>query len=172
MPSVLFVCMANRFRSPLAAAVFRKALDDRPQPGSWQVSSAGTWAVPGLPVLPQMQQAAHDLGLDLSAHRSAQLVRGHLADNDLVLVMQSGQREALLCEFPGFDESLQLLSQAAEGHTYDIPDAVGSRQEMTELVMELDSLIRAGLPSICALAVRLQDSRSRPLRSAPPCGVT
>ena len=157
MPAVLFVCMANRFRSPLGAAIFRKALVDNLQPGSWQVSSAGTWAVPGLPVLPQVQQAARGLGLDLSGHFSAQLVRQHLEDNDLVLVMQAGQREALLCEYPGFQESIHLLSQVAEGHTYDIPDAVGSRQEMAELVLELDSLIRGGFPSICALA----DCRSR-----------
>jgi protein-tyrosine phosphatase len=159
MPSVLFVCLANRFRSPVAEAIFRKELLDQPQPGSWLVSSAGTWAVPGLPALPQVQQAAHLLGLDLSGHRSRSLVESHLAENDLVLVMQAGQREALLCEFPAYHGSIHLLSQVAEGHTYDIPDALGSGQEMRELVRELDALVRGGFPSICSLAIRLDEQK-------------
>jgi protein-tyrosine phosphatase len=159
MPSVLFVCMANRFRSPLAAAVFRKALAHQPQPGSWHVSSAGTWAVPGLPALPQVQQTAHRLGIDLSEHRSTLLVEQHLLENDLVLVMQAGQREAILSEFPGFHESIHLLSQVAEGHTYDIPDTAGSGQEIAELVLELDSLVQCGFQSICTLALRLHERK-------------
>ncbi|RPJ38045.1 MAG: low molecular weight phosphatase family protein, partial [Chloroflexi bacterium] len=73
MPSVLFVCMANRFRSPLAAAIFRKSLEEKGLAGSWQVGSAGTWATPGQPVIPSVLAAARELGLDLSGHRAARL---------------------------------------------------------------------------------------------------
>ena len=157
MASVLFVCMANRFRSPLAAAIFSKALGDHQQPGPWLVSSAGTWAVPGQPVLPQVQHAARHLGLDLSGHRSSRIARQHLVENDLVLVMQAGQQEALVSEFPGFGESIQLLSWVAEGRMYDILDDDGSGQAVTALAAELDSLLRHGLEPICTLAAHLHE---------------
>jgi len=70
MPSVLFVCTANRFRSPIAAALFLKALKDQGVKGSWSVGSAGTWAVSGQPVLTSVLEVAQDYGLDLSTHRS------------------------------------------------------------------------------------------------------
>ena len=50
MPKVLFVCTANRFRSPLAAAIFKRFLLESQETGRWRVSSAGTWTRSGLPV--------------------------------------------------------------------------------------------------------------------------
>ncbi len=80
MPSVLFVCTANRFRSPLAAGIFKKALaeEERQRASSWNigkasdwdVTSAGLYTVPLLPVLPDVLEAAGQLGIDLSDHRS------------------------------------------------------------------------------------------------------
>jgi protein-tyrosine phosphatase len=155
MPSVLFVCTANRFRSPLGAAIFRKCLEELGIAESWQVSSAGTWAMPGQPALAQVAEMARGLGLDLSGHRSRRINRQILASCDLVLVMQAGHREALLSEDPALEERVYLLSEVAERRRYDIPDALGSEQEMREVIYELDSLICGGLESICALATYL-----------------
>lgn len=52
MPSVLFACTANRFRSPIAAARFSHCLQNEVDVQDWRVGSAGTWAEPGLPVFP------------------------------------------------------------------------------------------------------------------------
>lgn len=159
MPSVLFVCTANRFRSPLAAAFLRKQLDERGISGSWQVASAGTWALPGMPVMPVIEEAAPQYGMDLSGHRSTRVSASLLSQYDLIVVMQASQKEALLTEHPGLRERVYRLSEVAERRSYDIPDALGSRQETLEVVAELESLIRRGLDSICVLATYLSNTK-------------
>lgn len=155
MPSVLFVCTANRFRSPLASAFFRKALDLSAMRGQWDVDSAGTWALPDLPVLPAVSLIASSHDLDLARHRSKPVTGGLLASQDLVLVMESGHREALQHEFPSTAERIHLLSQVVEGRTYDIPDLTGSMETIAEIGEELNDLIQKGLVNICDLALRL-----------------
>jgi protein-tyrosine-phosphatase len=159
MPSVLFVCTANRFRSPLAASLLQRDLRALGFAESWTVDSAGIWAAPGQPVLPQISGAAQRFSIDLSSHRSVRVSRKLLARYDLILVMQSSQREALLTEYPDLEERVYLFSQVVERRTYDIPDAAGSEEEALELIAELESLIRRGLESICVLATYLHNSK-------------
>lgn len=162
MPSVLFICTANRFRSPLAAAMFQKNLEQAGMGASWSVSSAGTWATPGEPAIPLAILAARHYTLDLSKHRSRRVDRILLARADLILVMQSSQKEALLTEFPSLKEHIHLLSDVVEQRTYDIPDTFGSEREVAEIVSNLDTLLRQGMESICILATELNMSRRRP----------
>lgn len=163
MPSILFVCTANQFRSPLAAALLKKNLNAMAMgmTEAWQIGSAGLWAEPGYPVLPLVAEAAQGFGLDLSGHRSVRVSRPLLAEYDLLLVMQAGQKEALLSEFPELEDRVYLLSEVTERRSYDIPDALGSQQEALEVVTELGSLIRRGTESICVLATYLYNTRQR-----------
>ena len=153
MPSVLFVCTANRFRSPLAAAFFRKALADFAVAGAWNVDSAGTWTVPGMPILPEVPLIARKYNLDLARHRSKPVTEALLAAQDLVLVMETGHREALQHEFPTAAGRIHLLSQVVEERTYDIPDLTDSLGVMMEIGEELHELIQKGFVNICDLAV-------------------
>ncbi len=159
MPSVLFVCMANRFRSPLAAALFQKSLQEKGASAGWQVGSAGTWASPGQPALPSVLAAARDLGLDLSGHQSARVDEAMLNAYDLILVMQSSQKEALQSEFPSLYEHIYLLSHVLERRTYDFPDLSETEREVAEVSADLDALIRQGLDNICVLATYLHNMR-------------
>jgi protein-tyrosine-phosphatase len=161
MPSVLFICTANQFRSPLAAGLLRQNLDAMGMGDGWRIASAGIWARPGLPALPGILGAAQNFGVDLSGHRSAAVNRQLLSQYDLMLVMQAGQKEALLSEFPELEDRVYLLSEVVERRTYDIPDALGSEQEALEVVAELDSLLRRGVESICVLATYLYNTRHR-----------
>ena len=161
MPSILFVCNANQFRSPLAAALFTRNLSEQGIADSWSIGSAGIWAVRGLPALPQVASAAETFGLDLSSHRSARVDRHLLSQYDLILVMQAGQKEALVSEDPALEERVYLLSEITERRSYDIPDALGSEQEMRELVAELEALLRRGTQSICVMATYLYNTRHR-----------
>jgi len=161
MPSILFVCTANRFRSPLAAAFLLKALEEEGMAESWRIGSAGTWASPGQPVLPGVSEAAQGFGIDLSAHRSARVSRRLLSEYDLVLVMQASQREALLTEFPELGERVYLFSEVVERRSYDIPDVPGSEEGVREIAAELEALIRRGLKYICVLATYLHNTRQR-----------
>ena len=161
MPSVLFICTANRFRSPLAAAFLIKALEEMGIIESWRIGSAGTWATPGQPVLQTVSDAARGFGIDLSGHRSERVSRPLLSEYDLILVMQASQKEALLSEFPELGERVFLFSDVVERRSYDIPDSPGSGQGVQEIGAELDALIRRGLNYICVLATYLHNTRHR-----------
>jgi len=155
MPSILFVCTANRFRSPLAAAIFRKALLDAHQPGSWRVSSAGTWASTSQPAIHVVQEYVQPRGLDLSTHRSVQVTGPLLARFDLVLVMEPSHKEALRFEFPTLADRIHLLADVAESGVYAIPDHFRNEDEIEEVFTLLQSLLLKGYRNICNLAEEL-----------------
>lgn len=159
MPSVLFVCTANRFRSPLAAAIFRQALEKAGGTEAWEVESAGTWTIHSLPALPEVLLIARKYGVDLSGHRSKTVSQALLACFDLILVMASGHKEALQHEFPATRERVHLLSQAAEGRSYDIPDRIDSLESMMEVGSNIYDLVQKGVREICALAMQKMTER-------------
>lgn len=163
MPSVLFVCTANRFRSPLAAACFRKVLEEEQNEdaASWMVGSAGTWATPGQPVIPAVLVVAQKLGIELAGHRSTRVSRQLLAEYDLILVMQASQKEALQTEFPALSDFIYLFSHVVERGSYDIPDSLDSDQDVVTVGLEMDVLIRHGFKYICVLAIALHNQRNR-----------
>jgi protein-tyrosine-phosphatase len=154
MPSILFVCLANRYRSPLAAAFFNKCLEQAADRGSWVVGSAGTWAQPGLPPEAMALKAARDRDLDIKSHRSRQVNANILSMSNLVLAMEAGQKEALQVEFPKERNKIYLLSEVAEGIQYDIPDPFGPDDGThQEIANELYELIRRGFENICNFAL-------------------
>ena len=130
-------------------------------PGQWQIASAGTWAGNGEPVLPVVFEAAQQLEVDLSAHRSRRLDEQLLMGHDLVLVMQNSHKESLQIEFPFCRDQIYLLSHVVERGSYDIVDALGSEQEVRTVVREMYTLIQRGLPYICVLATALYNQRIR-----------
>jgi protein-tyrosine phosphatase len=159
MPSILFVCTANRFRSPFAAALFTRILKDRGIAEDWQIGSAGTWALPGQPALQRVVSFARSSGIDLSAHSSRRVSQRLLSDYDLILVMQSSHREALLTEFPELTEHIYLLSDVVERGSYDIPDSLKSEAGIREVLTELQDLLQRGQDNICVLATYLYNGR-------------
>lgn len=160
MPSVLFVCTANRFRSPLAAAWFQRRLDQDVGTQGWSVGSAGTWAESGQPPVPSAKWANDIFGLDLRAHKSQRISGELLARYDLILVMENSHRESLLAEFPETKGCLFLLAQVAEGVSYDVPDpTVQPADTYKDIAMELRDLIDKGYASICRLARQLHISK-------------
>lgn len=171
MPSVLFVCTANRFRSPLAAAILKKVMAENDQSGAdawiirsidaWRIDSAGTWAKTGEPAMPVVSDAAQRLGIDLSDHHSKRLNGKLLAEYDLILVMQASHREALQIEFPTLSDRIYLLSFVLERGSYDIVDSMESENEVADIVQEMYTLIQHGFRYICVLATALHNQRNR-----------
>jgi protein-tyrosine phosphatase len=151
MPNILFVCTANRYRSPIAAACFRKELARRKLQEKWKISSAGTWTTDGLPASSDAITSAKRLGLDISNHQSRAITGALMQDADLILVMEQGQKEALEIEFPKSAHKVHLLTEAATGISYDIPDPAVS-SSAGEVHTELDELIRQGFDRLRELA--------------------
>jgi len=158
MPSILFVCLANRYRSPLAAAFFCQCLEQAADRRSWAVGSAGTWTQPGLAPDARALKDARIRGLDIKAHRSRQVNANILTQSNLVLVMEAGQKEALQVEFPNEREKIYLLSEVADGISYDIPDPFGPESGThQEIAYELYDLIKRGFENICKLSIDIQN---------------
>ena len=153
MTQILFVCTANRYRSPIAAACFKNELLKRNEVKDWSILSAGTWTTDGLPAMPDAIQRAKQIGLDLQEHRSRAITGEILQEADLVLVMESGQKESLQIEFPFCREKILLLSEAAEGIPYNIPDPIENPLNV-EVASEICRLVRSGFDKIYALALK------------------
>ncbi len=84
---VLFVCMGNICRSPLAEGLFRQLLEQRELQSQYMVTSAGTgnWHL-GDPADSRMIATARRHGLELVA-RAQQVIRQHFDRFDLLLAM-------------------------------------------------------------------------------------
>ena len=122
MPSILFVCSANLYRSPLAAAFLRKNLENIPGGQDYIIDSAGTWAKTGAPILSTIIEEARRFSLNVGNHTSKQVTSEILAAHDLVLVMETGHKEALIVEFPQYEHKIFVLSEIVDGIPYSIPD--------------------------------------------------
>ena len=159
MPSILFVCTANQFRSPLAALSFCKVLARKRPTGKWVVDSAGTWTKDGLSPQPFVVKTANRLGLHgLENHRSQQ-VNLELMDFDLIIVMEAGHKEALRSEFQGSQKRIFLLSEIAEGISYDIADPLNPDIDPNEIADKINKLIKKGFNRIIKAAEYLEQAR-------------
>jgi protein-tyrosine phosphatase len=161
MPSILFVCTANRFRSPLAAAAFLKMLKEDGKTSGWKVASAGTWTQPGLPVLADAKRIALQMGLDLNDHITLPVSATILSECDLILVMELGHKEALETEFPASKGKVLLLSEVADHLVYDVPDPNGTNESSPdEIAREINDLIGKGFQNIIQQAERMSTRKT------------
>ena len=150
VPAILFVCTANRLRSPVAAALFRAQLA-KTGAADWRVESAGTWTEPGQPVLVEAQQVLREMGVDLGDHHSREVNAELLAQFDLVLTMQQSHKEALCAEFPEMAERVWLLSEMS-GNNWDVVDPLPLQtEEVRRTVQTIDLALTRGMARIMTL---------------------
>lgn len=102
--SVLFVCLGNICRSPLAEGVFLHLLQEEGRAGRIRVESAGTgaWHVGELPD-PRSREVAHRHGVTLPS-RARQVVAADFREFDLVVAMDRsnlGELERLRVRYGG-----------------------------------------------------------------------
>ena len=160
MPAILFVCTANQFRSPLAAACFSSMIERQNLGEEWLVESAGTWTQEGMPALSIAQKNAERLGIHgLELHRSRQVSAELLDGYDLIVVMESGHKEALVTEFKAVQSRIYMLSEIIDGIQYDVPDPVSPGNHPQDISTELHSMIKLGANKIISLASVLHSAR-------------
>ncbi|MDY6845975.1 MAG: low molecular weight phosphotyrosine protein phosphatase [Chloroflexota bacterium] len=163
MASILFVCTANRFRSPIAALYFAREVVRHGDDDQITVSSAGTWAKSGMPAMPKAVQLGEGFDLDLGFHRSRVITERILSKSDLILVMEAGHKEAITHEFPGTQGRVFLLTEAVGKLAVDIPDPYGEKRAPPEdVIKEIVDLIDHGYEQIVALAKTMEARRFLP----------
>lgn len=151
MPKIVFVCTRNRFRSPLAAAILKRELATRKIPGEWIVGSAGSWVQDLLPPTPEAFIEAAKRGLDLSSHISQGIEAFDLDSVDLLLVMEMGQKESILLDFPKLSGRIFLLSELS-GLAFTIPDPYLTKESFSEIALEIETLIKENFEEIINIA--------------------
>lgn len=125
MHTILFVCSANRYRSPIAAYWMKHLLNMKnPKDETWSITSAGTWTLDGYPATKEAIQKANELGMDLSSHRSKIITTDMMETSDIIIVMESGHKESLITEFPSMKNKIFTFSEVTTGASFDIPDPV------------------------------------------------
>lgn len=155
MPSILFICTANRFRSPLAALYFAREVVRHNDDQNFQVSSAGVWTLDGLPATEDVIAFAEQYSLNAQYHKSRVVSEEILSSADLILVMESGQKEAIIQEFPGIKNRIFLLTEAVGYPPYDIPDPYQSKEPYEHIGGEIVQLLDHGYEKITQLALEL-----------------
>lgn len=136
---VLFVCLGNICRSPLAEGIFSGLVDDADLTGDFQIESAGTgaWHI-GNPPDPRSVDVAERHGIDIS-HQQARTVTLEDFDRFDVIVAMDGDNLAKLTAMSDAPRAeIRLLFNAPPT---DVPDPYFGGPEGFEDVFRL---IRSG----------------------------
>ena len=161
MPAILFICTANQFRSPIAAASFAQKLASSNLPDTWKIASAGTWTSSGLPAHPKAVVSAAGLGLDITNHQTQEVNLDIILDFDLIVVMENNHKESLQLEFPQTVGKIVILGQIANVPDGEIPDpAKEGFSNSDEVAKLIDTSIKRTFSKLVQLTLLLHDGYS------------
>ena len=146
--AVLFVCLGNICRSPVAEGVFLHKIEQAGLSGQVVVDSAGTaaWHVGKAPDS-RMIKAAGLRGYDLSSLRARQAVAADFEKFDYILAMDQENYDSL-CQIrpPTAQAKLALFLDYASGvEETEVPDPYYGGQEGFYHVIELVEAATDGL---------------------------
>jgi len=120
---VLFVCLGNICRSPLAEAVARHEAEQMGICDQFHFASAGTgnWHVGG-GADPRSAATAQQFGLDLSSHRAQQITAATIGDWQWLIAMDRDNQQQLLAMGANPERLWMMRSFEAENSVPDVPD--------------------------------------------------
>ncbi len=149
MVSVLFVCMGNICRSPMAEGAFRRMLESVGLAEAVYVDSAGTHSYHiGAPPDMRSQATAARRGVDLRSLRARQVTEADFAAFDYVLAMDQDNLKHMLglCRDAALRSRIQLfLDFAPETPEREVPDPYYGGAGGFERVMDLVEAAAQGL---------------------------
>ncbi len=121
--AILFVCLGNICRSPMAEGIFRTMAQQNGL-GEIHVDSAGTgdWHIGKPPDRRAIAKAAEH-GVDISGLRARQLAAGDFDRFDLILTMDSANFDNVTAAAPATrHDRIHRFMQLALDRTEDVPD--------------------------------------------------
>jgi len=143
--SIVFVCHGNIIRSPMAAALLRRHLEDSGG-GPIAITSAGLRAKSGRNADERALVAARELGISLDDHVCQQLTPEMVAGADLIFVMDYQNEARLLARFPEARRKVFILGGRAQDrpiHGFEVADPYqGSLADVRRCYGILDCRIR------------------------------
>lgn len=145
---VLFVCMGNICRSPLAHGLFEDRVEKAGLSEKISIDSAGTHAYHvGNSPDPRSQQTAQSHGIDLSSQRARQVTASDFERFDYVLAMDNDNYALLSAQCPdGHQHKLKLfLEFASQLDETEVPDPYYGGDSGFEQVYQLIDVAADGL---------------------------
>ncbi|RKU04170.1 protein tyrosine phosphatase [Burkholderia sp. Nafp2/4-1b] len=149
MNRILVVCTGNVCRSPAAQALMSRELPGR------TIESAGIAAIVGTAIDPVMSELLTGRGFDPSAHRARRIDDRTCRWADLILVMESAQRDLIQRAYPATRGRVYRL---AERYQADVPDPYRRSRNVYDHAMKL---IEHGVADWAARIVRLDQKWPR-----------
>lgn len=145
--SLLFVCLGNICRSPLAEGMFAHVVAEAGHGARFHVDSAGTsdWHIGGPPDGRAIHAAAAR-GIDISGQRARQVAASDFSRFDYVLAMDESnlaRLQAVAGPEPG--ARLHLFLDFADGLSGEIPDPYYGGAEGFEQVLDMVEAASRGL---------------------------
>ena len=128
---ILVVCDGNICRSPTVAAMLQAARPDK------TVESAGLVGLEGQDMDTTARDVAQANGLTCPSHLARKLESRHCREAELILVMETRQRDRIIQWFPEASGKTFLLSHWNGGH--DIPDPYRRGREVYERIYPMMS---------------------------------
>lgn len=135
---VLFVCLGNICRSPMAEAVFRQLVREEVLEDRFRIDSAGTgdWHT-GEPPHRGTQRILDQYGVNRKGLLARQVTVGDLSQFDYIVAMDA-KNEADLNRLASKTDAkiVKLLDLVPDAHTNEVPDPyfTGNFEETYELV--------------------------------------
>jgi protein-tyrosine phosphatase len=119
---VLFVCLGNICRSPMAKGIFLKLLKERGLSDRFEVDSAGLggWHA-GEDMDPRARRVLEENGAAIP-HRARRMTREDCARFDHILVMDRENLEGVLRLCPEAKAKVRLVLEFLDGAQEEVPD--------------------------------------------------
>jgi len=145
---ILFVCMGNICRSPLAHGVFQRLIEQTGLNEHIEIDSAGTHAYhEGNSPDPRAQAVAMRRGIDISRQRARRVAEADFEKFDYILVMDQDNLRALEASCPPqhVHKLNLLLKFAPELQAREVPDPYYGGATGFEQVLDLVEAASEGL---------------------------